>query len=54
MWSGREAGREAGTEEERQTKNLVLAIFLKNPYLSFYNCCIVSCTTSGFSNVKAV
>jgi len=38
----------------RQTKNLVLAICLKNPYLSFYNCCIVLCTISGFSNVKAV
>jgi len=37
----------------RQTKNLVLWIF-KNPYLSFYNCCIVLCTISGFSNVKAV
>ena len=37
----------------RQTKNLVLAIF-KNPYSSFYNCCIVLCTISGFSNVKAV
>ena len=37
----------------RQTKNLVLAI-LKNPYLSFYNCCIVLCTLSGFSNVRAV
>jgi len=32
----------------------VLGIFLKNPYLSFYNCCIVLCTISGFSNVKAV
>jgi len=38
----------------RQTKNLVLAIFFKNPYLSFYSCCIVLCTISGFSNVKAV
>jgi len=37
----------------RQTKNLVLAIF-KNLYLSFYNRCIVLCTISGFSNVKAV
>jgi len=37
----------------RQTKYLVLAIFFKNPYLSFYNC-IVLCTISGFSNVKAV
>jgi len=37
----------------RQPKNLVLAIFFKNPYLSFYNCCIVLCTISGFSNVKA-
>jgi len=38
----------------RQNKNLVLVIFFKNPYLSFYNCCIVLCTISGFSNVKAV
>jgi len=38
----------------RQTKNLVLAIFKKNPYLSFYNCCIVLYTISGFSIVKAV
>jgi len=45
----RQGGREAG----RQTKNLVLTIF-KNPYLSFYNCCIVLCTISGFNNVKAV
>ena len=36
----------------RQTKNLVLAIF-RNPYLSFYNCCIVLCTISRLSNVKA-
>ena len=35
-----------------QTKNLVLAIFKKNLYLSFYNCCTVLCTISGFSNVK--
>ena len=41
-------------EGGRQNKNLVLAIFLKNMYLSFYNCCIVLCTISGFSNVKAV
>jgi len=34
-------------------KNLVLRFF-KNPYSSFYNCCIVLCTISGFSNVKAV
>jgi len=32
----------------RQTKNLVLAIFFKNPYLSFNNCCIILCTISGF------
>jgi len=38
----------------RQTKNLVLAIFKKKSYLSFYNCFIVLCTISGFSNVKAV
>jgi len=50
IWSGMEGGREGG----RQTKNLVLVIFKKNPYLSFYNCCIVLCTISGFSNVKAV
>jgi len=37
----------------RQTKNLILAIF-KNLYLSFYNCCIVLCTISGFGDVKAV
>jgi len=41
MWAG------------KQTKNLVFAIF-KNPYSSFYNCCIILCTISGFSNVKAV
>ena len=41
-------------EGKRQTKNLVLAISKKNPYLSFYNCCTVLCTISGFSNVKAV
>jgi len=36
MWSGREG--------DRQTKNLVLVgNFFKNPYLSFYNCCIVLC-----------
>jgi len=40
--------REAG----RQTKNLLFAIFKKNLYTSFYNCCIALC--SGFSNVKAV
>jgi len=28
--------------------------FFKNPYLSFYNCCIVLYTISGFSDVKAV
>jgi len=28
--------------------------FLKNPYSSFYNCCIILCTISGFKNVKAV
>jgi len=38
----------------RQTKNLVLVIFFKNLYLSFYNCCIALCTICGFSNVKAV
>ena len=38
----------------RQSKNLVLAIFKKIPYTSFYNCCIVLCTISGFSNIKAV
>ena len=27
--------------------------FLK-PYSSFYNCCIILCTISGFRNVKAV
>jgi len=32
----------------------VSVIFFKNPYVSFYNCCIVLCTISGFSNVKAV
>jgi len=37
----------------RQTKNLVLR-FLKNSYSSLYNCCIILCTISGFSNVKAV
>ena len=37
-------------EARRQTKNQ----FLNNPYLSFYNCCIVLCTISGFSNIKAV
>ena len=37
----------------RQTKNLVLEI-KKKIYLSFYNCCIVLRTISGFSNVKAV
>jgi len=31
--------KQGGRQEGRQTKNLVLAIFLKNPYLSFYNCC---------------
>jgi len=31
-----------------------LSDFFKNPYLSFYNCCIVLCTISGLSNVKAV
>ena len=41
-WSGREA--------RKQTKNLVL----QNPYSSFYNCYIILCTISGFSNVKAV
>ena len=35
----------------RQTKNLVLAIFLKDPYLSSYNCCTVLCR---FSNIEAV
>ena len=34
-------------------KNLVLMI-LKKSVLSFYNCCIVLCTISGFSNIKAV
>jgi len=34
----------------RQTKNQ----FFKNSYLSFYNCCIVLCTISGFNNVKGV
>jgi len=28
--------------------------YFKNPYISFYNCCIVLCTISGCSNVKAV
>ena len=28
--------------------------FLKNTYLSFYNCCIVLCTIYVFSNIKVV
>jgi len=28
--------------------------FFKNPYLSFYNCCIVLCSICGFSNVIEV
>jgi len=28
--------------------------FFKNSYLSFFSCCTVLCTISGFSNVRAV
>jgi len=38
----------------RQTKNLVLVIFKKIHIQVSINCCIVLCTISGFSNVKAV
>ena len=38
----------------REAENLVLAIFSKILYSSFYNCCIVLGTIFGFSNVKTV
>jgi len=44
----RQGGREAG----RQTKNLVLVISFF--VLMFLFSCTVSCTISGFSNIKAV
>jgi len=44
----RQGGWEGGRLKPR------LAIFKKNLYLTFYNCCTVLCTISGFSNVIAV